>query len=772
MLGMKIFSQKRNTPIASIVKYGCLMLVLTCLVNAGLAQALKGRVYIIDGKTGEKEPLQAAAVYLPNTQKSTITGVDGAFELPHVKGKDTYLMVSYIGQIDSVKIASVDAGGIEFIFHAEETLDEAVAVARQKGTVLSRLTPQKTETITSTGLMKMACCNLSESFENSATITVGFTDAVSGAKQIQLLGLSGIYCQMTDENVPTLRGLASTYGWSHTPGPWLESVQISKGASSVVSGYESVSGQINLEHKKPNRTEPLYINLFVDDAKRMEANVTAATHVGGKWWVGLLGHASREKDVHDDNGDTFMDMPKTELINLYNRWFYLNDEKGIQSRFGIKVLHENRIGGQDSACHDAEGARLYETHIKNKSFTVYNKTGISVGNKEGQSLGFINSFTLHEQNSSFGDKLFNGTQRSFYSNMLFSSYIGTPSHKYTAGASFAYDKYKTEYEDVLPYNNTPLTHMNREEAVPGVFAEYTYSYSDKLTFIAGMRIDHNSKYGWLYTPRTNLRYNVSDVAVFRLSAGRGYRSANAIADNIGLLASSRTVNVQSIDHLDIEKAWNYGANVTFYIPIWKERTATLSLDYFRTDFQNQVVVDIERERHNVYFYNLDGQSYANAFQVDLSVTLFKGFDLFTAFRLNNTKVTYTDGTTRKLMEKPLTSRYRGLVNLSYATNFRKWVFDVTAQINGPSRIPGMNGYASQERHSETFPIYFAQVTKNTKRFDIYVGIENIFNYKQENPIIDYKVPFGEEFDSSIVWGPLMGRKIYCGVRLRIGNLQY
>ena len=762
--------QPAALPIRSITRV-ILTLVLACISVAGSAQTLKGHAYAVN-KAGDREPLQAASVYLLNEQKSTLTNADGTFELLYTKGKDAYLRASFVGyRTDSVKLAGADLGNIQLVLHEEEILAEAVVSAKQQGTILSRLTPQKTEVITSAGLMKMACCNLSESFENSATITVGYTDAVSGAKQIQLLGLSGIYCQMTDENIPMLRGLASTYGWSHTPGPWLESVQISKGASSVVNGYESISGQINLEHKKPNKTEPLFVNLFIDDAKRMEANLTAATHVGGKWWVSLLGHGSMEKDVHDDNGDTFMDMPKTELVNLYNRWFYLNDEKGIQSRFGIKLLYENRIGGQDSVCHDAQGARLYETNIQNKNITVYNKTGIAVGSKEGQSLGLINSFTRHEQNSTFGDKRFDGLQHSFYSNLLFTSDLGTPSHKYTAGLSFAYDKYETEYEDNLPYNSTPLTQMDREEVVPGAFAEYTYTYADKLTFIAGMRADYNSKYGWLYTPRTNLRYNISDAIVFRASAGRGYRSPNIISENIGLLASSRTVDVQSVNSLDIERAWNYGANVTFYIPIWCGNTATVSVDYFRTDFQNQAVVDIERERHNVYFYNLQGQSYANAFQVDLSATLLKGLDLFAAFRLNDTKVTYTDGTEELLMDKPLTSRYRGLVNLSYATKFKKWVFDVTAQLNGPSRIPGMNGYHSQKRESEVFGIYFAQITKNTKRFDIYVGVENILDYKQKNPIYDYANPFGDEFDSSLVWGPLMGRKIYCGIRLRIGNLQ-
>lgn len=748
------------------------ILALILSVAALKAQTITGSVSAINSDA-KKESLVGVSVYLSGTDKGTFTESDGTFSLSGVNNTSGYIVASFTGYIsDSIRVSDIKDNKVDFTLKEGIELAAAEVTVNQRGTVLSRLTAQKTELITTTGLMKMACCNLSESFENSASITVGFTDAVSGAKQVQLLGLSGIYSQMTDENVPMLRGLASTYGWSYIPGPWLESVQVSKGASSVVNGYESLTGQINVEHKKPNQTEQLFINLFADDAQRFEANVTTATQLSKKWWVGLLAHGSMEKKGHDGNDDTFLDMPKTELANFYNRWFYLDEENGVQSRFGLKFLYETREGGQDAdhIKHMTEGMRLYQTNIRNKNFNVYNKTGIAIGNKEGQSIGLINSYTHHDQNSSFGDKSYNGKQNSFHSNALFTSDFGSPAHKYTAGMSFTYDDYKTNYEDRLPFNNTPLTQINRREAVVGAFGEYTFAPNDKLTFIVGMRADYNSKFGWLYTPRTNLRYSITDDIIFRVSAGRGYRSPNVIAENIGLLASSRNVNVESINNLDIEDAWNYGANITFYIPIWNGEKATLSVDYFRSDFRNQAITDIERNKGQVYFYNLEGSSHANAFQVDLSMNLFEEFDLFAAFRLNDSKVTYTDGINKYKMEKPLTSRYRGLVNLAYATKFRKWVFDVTAQFNGPSRLPGMNGYDSPKRESSSFPIYFAQITKNSKRFDVYLGVENIFDYKQKNPIIDYENPFGQNFDSSLIWGPLMGRKIYAGIRWRIGKL--
>lgn len=741
----------------------CVFLALTVGTTPLMAQTLEGYVYSIEG--GNKVPLPDVNVHIKGTTIGVTTNEKGFFQINNTGHKNVYLKASYIGYVSDSILITGSKSSIEFVLTEGFGLTEAVVTGHRRGTGLSFLTAQKTELISKTGLMKMACCNLSESFENSATITVGFTDAVSGAKQVQLLGLSGIYSQMMDENVPTMRGLAATYGWSYTPGSWLESIQISKGASSVVNGYESITGQINIEHKKPNNTEPLFVNIYVDDAKRIEANVTSGVQVAEKLWMGILAHGSMEQDVHDENGDTFLDMPKTKLINVYNRWFYLDAEKGIQSRFGVKFLAEERRGGQDSACHDAEGAVLYETKIINRNFTVYNKTGIAVGDKEGQSLGIITNYTLHDQESAFGLKSFSGLQNSFYANILFNSDF-SPAHKYAMGASFMYDNYDTDFIDSLIYNKTPLTKFNKRETISGAFFEYTYSYNEKLIFILGLRGDYNSKYGWLMTPRANLKYNFNDDIVLRSSVGRGFRSPNIISENIGFLGSSRKIDVSSINSLDIEDAINYGLNLAVNVPIWNDEKATISMDYFRTDFRNLSVVDIERDRHNVYYYDNDG-SYADAWQIDLSVTPFRGFDIFTAFRYNKSMITYKDNGNTYKMEKPLVSRYRGLVNLSYATKLRKWIFDVTGQINGPSRIPGMNGYNSEKRYSEVFPVFFGQITKNTKWWDIYLGVENLLDYRQENPIISHANPFGEEFDSSLIWGPLMGRKIYLGLRIRI-----
>lgn len=748
-----------------------LLLLCLCVVPCSFAAlTIRGQVFG-QNETGGKQPIPGAHVIVSGKKGVTITDDTGSFQLHTDSHFPITLIASFAGyKADTLQLYDADFTDIQFVLKQQNVLNKVTVTASNHSVQLSQASVLKTENINKIGLVKLACCNLSESFENSATVTVGYTDAVSGAKKVQMLGLSGIYTQLQAENIPTLRGLASTYGWSYIPGSWLESVQISKGASSVVNGYESVVGQINVEFKKPDVSEPLFINVYGNQFGCFEANATTSTQVAKNLWTGLLVSGTWDKNAHDYNGDGLLDMPQTQTVNVYNRWFWLNPN-GIQSRTGIKFLYDDRKGGHDSKHLTGGTGAHYITDIVNRNFTLENKTGIPIRSDNNQSVALVSSLSHYEQNSEFGLKTFNGVQNSLLVNALFSGTLGDEHiHKYTLGASFMYDNYKLAYQDQLVFNQTSLTQLNRVESVPGIFAEYSYTHSDHISVILGNRIDYNSRYGWLYTPRANIRYGVTKNIVLRASVGKGYRAPNAISDNIGILASSRKLQVDDIASLDIERAWNYGANLSYTIPYRGNKKITLSLDYFHTQFLNQAVVDFERNSNSVYFYNVQGGSFADAVQLDVAAPLFTGFDVFAALRFNNTRMTYEDGSSRYQVEKPLMPRYRGLLNLSYATKFRKWVFDFTSQLNGPSRIPWLNGYNSERKESPVYPLFFAQITKNTKRVDIYAGAENILNYTQQHPVINASNPFSQGFESAFIWGPVIGRKIYIGARIRIGKL--
>lgn len=733
-------------------------------------KTITGKVLTVDN-AGKEKPLDFVSVYWLGSSSIVTTNEKGEFSIPQSTVGKPKLIASLTGYTSDTLEVSQGVEEVTFILNEGMLLDGAKVVARSRGSFISKLAPVKSEVITVEGLCKMACCSLAESFENTATISVGYSDAVSGARQIRMLGLAGTYTQMLDENIPTAMGLAATYGLSYTPGPWLESIQISKGTTSVINGYESIAGQINMEHRKPDRSAPLFVNLFASNDERYEANIVSAAQLNERLSTVVFAHGSMDTKLHDNNDDTFADMPKVQQVNVGNRWLY-KLKNDWQLRLGLGFLDERREGGQIS--HGMVMATpLYETQIENRHFNAYTKLGIPF-NGEATSLGFIFSYHYHDEDAKYGSlqpngkgKFFAGEENNLFGNMIFQSAFGSNhQHKYSVGGSYRYDKTDATYNDrLMLYGVERMVDFGKDESTAGAFAEYTYSPGEHLNVIVGARYDHNSLYGSLFTPRAHLKYNFLQNSSFRASAGKGYRSPYVIPDNMGILANSRMLHV-NLNELDIEEAWTYGASFTQTFMLGGSRTAMFSIDAFRSDFQNQLVVDTERDASGIYIHNLDGDSYANAFQVDFSIDPIERFTIYTTFRYTDSKITMSHGK----VEKPLVDRYKGLINLAYATRFEKWKFDVTAQLNGKSRVPTRDGNMDNSTYSEVYPMFYAQVTKKFKRLDIYVGCENIGDYTQKDPIIDSQNPFGSKFDASTVWGPLMGRKFYMGIRLTLGQI--
>ncbi|MDR0660917.1 MAG: TonB-dependent receptor [Prevotellaceae bacterium] len=753
----------------TFLKY-LLVLFFIPAVAAAVPPKITGKVFSFSNSE-KQQPLEFASVYWAGSSTVVMTNEKGAFSIERLSTQNAKLVASLTGYTsDTLDIAS-DVEEVTFILNEGMMLEGANVAGRKRGGFISKLASVKSEVITMEGLSKMACCNLAESFENTATISVGYSDAVSGARQIRMLGLAGTYTQMLDENIPTSIGLASTYGLSYTPGPWLESIQISKGTTSVINGYESIAGQINMEHRKPDRSNPLFLNLFASSEERFEANAISAAQFNERLSTVVFAHGSADTKLHDDNDDSFADLPKVRQLNVGNRWLY-KMKNDWQLRFGLGFLDERREGGQVS--HGEMGITpLYETRIDNRHFNAYAKLGIPFNGK-ASSLGWIASYHYHDEDARYGSirpngtgKFFNGNESGLFTNLIFQSFFGgNGQHKYSVGASYKYDKLSALYNDrLMLYNAGQTIDFGRDESTVGTFAEYTYSPGEHLNVIIGARYDYNNVYGSLFTPRAHLKYNFLENSSFRASVGRGYRSAYVIPDNMGILANSRQLVVNPND-LKMEEARTYGLSFTQTFPLSGTRTAMFSIDAFRSDFRNQVVVDTEHDAFGIYVYNLDGDSYANAFQIDFSIDPIERFTIFATFRYTDTKITVSHGK----VEKPLIDRYKGLINLAYATRFEKWKFDFTAQLNGKSRIPTRDGNMDSSTYSEVYPMFYAQVTRKFKRLDIYVGAENIGNYTQKNPIIDPQNPFGTQFDASTVWGPLMGRKFYMGIRLTLGQL--
>lgn len=752
------------------MKYKILSLFLlasVACVQPALAYKVEGKVNY-NKREGTKAPLEFASVAWLEGKTAVMTQADGSFLMDGVRGKAT-LIASYVGYTRDTIL--VNGGGtVEFnLYDEDNSLNSVTVTERVSGNYLTKGSTIKTEVISTAGLCKMACCSLAESFENSASVSVGYSDAVSGAKQIKLLGLSGIYTQMLDENRPVMRGLEAPFGLTYIPGQWLESIQIAKGPSSVTNGLEAITGQINMEHRKPTADQPFYLNLFGNSNLRTEANLASSLQLNDQLSTVVMGHASYDAMKHDGNGDGFMDEPLSKQFNIDNRWLYVF-KNNAQLRFGVKALNDIRIGGQkdyskgmnDITLHEAYNKGIWGTQIQNSGITGYVKLGIPISEDQGDNIAFVADYSYYDMKSSYGVKYFNGYQNMAFFNAMYRKEI-TEQHKLTFGVSAQIDKVNAEYKMYAFNMPNPILQsigndvLGRNDKMGGVYSEYTYDGS-KLTFVAGLRADYHSVNRWIFAPRANIKYSFTDNLIFRATAGRGYRFYDVITDNLGLLSNGRQINIQ--EELKMEDAWTFGGNLTQHFKLGAGDNSYLSFDYFRTQFNDQVIIDWDKNPKDVTIYNCHGRSYTDTYQIDLSLEPVERLTALFTFRYTNAKVTM-DG--RGLVNRPLTSKYKGVVNLQYSTPMSKWIFDFTTQINGPVEKPQFMGGGN----TSVYPMLYAQVTRKFKNFDIYIGAENLTNYKQKNPILDAEHPYSQNFNAAMVWGPLMGTMVYGGIRLTI-----
>ena len=731
-----------------------LILSFLSFVTFGFAQnVIEGTVY--EQVNGKKQPLQGVNVYWKIANVGTDTDEHGHYS---IEIHPTYkcLVFSFVGYENDTVHHMAKPQHYDHVMSTPLTLSEVEVAARQKAQYVNTIDPRHIEHITGEALRRCACCSLAESFETNASVDVAYADAVTGAKQIELLGLSGLYTQMMTENMPNFRGLASAFGLGYVPGTWMHGISVSKGTSSVRNGYESISGQINVDFKEPkdDHSEKVFVNGFVNSMAMTELNFNTRVNVGERDGLLLLGHVGHNFMKMDGNGDGFLDDPVTTQYSAFLRYNHPNTGH-FGCKLGVKALKENRLSGQ----MDGD----YGIGINTERYEAFAKTGF-IFNRPETSLGIQQQVTYHKLDSYFGLKDYDATQLSYYVNVLFDSYIVNAHHKYSVGASYSYDRYD-EYQNFL-FTTLDAAPERRVEQVPGAFAEYVFSDDHHWTAIAGFRADYNSYYDKVYyTPRLHVRFRGHDELAVRLSAGKGYRSPNVLAENSTIMASSRAI--QFLDVPKMEEAWNYGVNLSKHFDVG-EKEIQLLVDAYRTDFINQIVLDRDADAHEIRIYNLDGKSYSNCAQIQVDYELFKNFDVSAAFRFTDVKMTIND----TLREKPFVNRYKGLLTLSYAPG--TWQFDLITQFNGDSRIPDLSGNATAVADGQVMersPFYVIMNTQVTKKFgdhwELYFGGENLTNYKQSNPIVAASEPFGNDFDASMVWGPLSGIRGYLGFRFQL-----
>ncbi|MCF7567586.1 TonB-dependent receptor [Sabulilitoribacter arenilitoris] len=708
--------------------------------------------------------LAGANVYWLDTSVGTVTDIDGKFTIPYKK-EYTKLVISYVGfKTDTITVSEPKM--IHHWLQPTDNLDTVTITSRKQATAKSYLQATNTFTVSSDELLKAACCNLSESFETNPSIDVNFADAVTGTRQIKMLGLTSPYILIATENIPSIRGASQAFGMSFIPGTWVESIQITKGAGSVVNGFESIAGQINAELVKPTTDNKIFVNAYANANGRLELNTHLNTPVSDKWSTGLYLHGNLRDQKNDRNNDSFLDTPLQDQINIMNRWQYIDNEKGFVSFINLKVLNDEKQTGQINfnPKTDRGTTNAWGSEIDTRRYEVSSKFGYVNPEIPWQSIGVQTAFSSHKQESYFGLNQYDIKHNSLYANAIYNSIISDSRHKIKTGISYTYDHYD-EFVNTVDYERT--------ERSVGAFFEYNFDNLDKLNLTAGVRIDNHNLMGTFVTPRVHVRYTPWEKSALRASFGRGKRSANIFAENQNIFSTSRAINILNtngaIYGLDPEIAWNYGVSFLQGFNLF-ERKADITLDYYRTDFQNQVVVDFENPQE-VNFYNLKGDSYANSFQVELNYNMFEHFDLRLAYKYYDVKTDYNLGK----LSKPLVPTNRLFANASYETDIQKngaqWKFDTTFNWLGEQRFSSTGNNPVQYQLPENTPTLGtlnAQITKVfSPKFEVYLGSENLTDVRQDNPILGANDPFGSNFDTTFVYGPIFGVSYYAGLRFKI-----
>lgn len=694
--------------------------------------------------------------------EGTSSDENGKFKL-HKHNGDSMLVVSHISYKSDTVLISKNTTDINIKLSEKKILDEVRVEGRKSSTSHSLSDPILSQKINVKELEKAACCSLAESFETNPSIDAVITDAATGTRKLVMLGLAGKYMLIRREKLPFTNGIGALNGLETFPGPWISSISISKGVSSVSEGFEGSTGQLNVEVKKPEDSERMLVNLYFNEKSRAEINFWHNQKVSNKLGTTTLLHGSGNFYRWDRNNDDFLDSPLRYNVNVMHRWKF-NNLNGYQAQLGVNYIRSKKISGQQDFPFKGKPEitlDLYGINIDTERWEVWYKNGYVFKNREQTSIGFLSNYSYQKINSAFGKKVYNATMSSIYANLIFNTIVSTPAHKLSTGLS-----YRQEFID----ENMNELDFYRNEYVPGAFFEYTFKHRETWVAQAGVRADYNSIFGAFFTPRLHLRYNPTENTSIRIGGGRGQRTSSIFAENLQVLASNRSIEVQSSENnaaygLSPEVSWNYGASITqFFHPGGKE--GSIVVEFFRTDFTNQIILDMENPR-KAMFYNLDGRSYSNSFQVEFNQNIWKKLDLRMAYRWFDVRSDYQN---RGLLDIPFISKHRALLNLAYETG-KTWKFDYTISWNGSKRIPSTKINPTEYQRDKRSPHYFlmnAQITKVFKeRFELYLGMENIANFRQNNPIIAAEDPDSEYFDSSLIWGPIFGRTTYLGFRFKL-----
>ncbi|MBI5404001.1 MAG: carboxypeptidase-like regulatory domain-containing protein [Ignavibacteriae bacterium] len=721
---------------------------------------VKGVVYGLTGNI--KEPLEGAVIKWIGTRKGTLTEKDGKFSIEADKISDRRFVVIFVGyKTDTVEVG--DKNFIEISILNNASTKTIVVEGQVNSSFIDDHDHSKTEVITSAELKKDACCDLSGCFGKNASVDVTVTDILTNTKELKVLGLEGSYTQILVDNMPIMTGLVTKYGVTSIPGTLIDRINISKGSNSVIQGYESISGIMNVMLKDYSTSEKVLMNGFLNSALESQLNLNTSAKLK-KWNTLFAFQTVQESRKVDDNGDGFLDAPLTRRYMFYNKWKYGSPEDSTNTNavIGLRYLDERRIGGQKNFDYNSNlgSSTVYGQTVNLHNGDAYARINQLLGN-QSQIKVYLNG-GFFNQTSYYGATLYEGKQRNFNINALYEFPVFEHS-TLRFGSSYKYENINEDVKFLSASTKTYAGNYEKNESVPGVYTEGSFELEQlKLSFIGGVRVDFHNEHGTIPTERFLVKYQISDKTIARASFGTGFRTVNPYSEYPSFLGSGK--DIRGIRNIQPERTINYGIDLLQYFVIGG-LSGNVNVDFYKTVFSNKVIAECDAMPYMYMFTNFSDAG-SNVFQVESSVNFLQQLDFKLAYKFIDLYY-YKNGAR---LEQPFNSKHRVLMGITYTYPGNSWILNYYLQWFGKQSIPSTAKYPVQYQvpsESDAYAMMNIQFTKNFRLFEFYTGIENLLNYTQPNPIISADNPFDKNFETGYVWGPTRGREIYFGIRYMI-----
>ena len=598
--------------------------------------------FIVTGKVfSQGQPLSSASVFVMGNNSGVTTNAEGQFSIYISNIANPELVISYLGyksQIKKISSKTTDLGIIELEW--DNKLEEVVVSGTLKP--ISKLdSPVPIEVYGQTFFQANPTASVFEALENVNGIRPQLNCSICSTGEIRINGQEGGYTMVMIDGLPIISGLSTVYGFSGIPQSLIERIEIVKGPASTLFGSEAVAGVINLITELPENSAKLAVESFVSGWGEVNTDLSYKYSLSKKTTALLGVNYFNYSNPIDKNEDGFTDLTLQNRISIFNKFSHAN-KLSVATRF----VYEDRWGGQMNWLPIHRGGRhLYGESIYTQRFEVFGKYQLN------KNLTFQFSFNHHNQNSAYGNTLFNAGQTIGFGQMIWNKNISN--NDLLFGLAYRYSLYDDDttatFNDLSSRNQASTIHL------PGIFIQNQTQINANNTLLLGFRYDRNSIHGNIFTPRINYKINNKDKSsTLRISTGSGYRVTQLFTEQHAVLTGAREVVL--LDDLNPERSWN--ANLNFVQKFFLKKGAIIDFDLslFTTQFSNKIIPDYDTDPNKIIYDNLDGRSISNGLSLNANLLAQEGLRV-------NLGATYIDTFAEENSIKTmpyLTERFQGV----------------------------------------------------------------------------------------------------------------